>query len=590
MANLIQALADIGEVYLQEEAKLNNAAFGYDNIKVFLCDIENKTIEPSMNVEKDDLVLCRNGSSAASPWLFPNTFFSTEVDKLKKDILNGTKTMLSNFSDEEIAKNEILSKLSKIDENFFDSIGNEIKKLTPLEKIKGKNAPKNNTFFSLSYKGKPVSAYFLNLYEEFLNKEESNSYYGYDILTNSVGVGADADLAFCSVNDLPATMKEREKARVLPVNGNSAKKIKTGFKALRKKLSHNFSNMKIAIIPTIFDKKIELKDVLEILENTAKGNIKDIEFAEEAINYTINAFLEDTAREEGQLPILNTILFYTENQSSVVLNLTIDDILPSYISLISNLLALYGIKAFFFGKEDNIIFLDRLFDNRLEIMNFLLSRTKFNSDTMIEKYSNLILYGSGSGTNSIGQRVEWSKYFNNYYKDRSIDVINRYQNFFNDAELLSETIYFKKEIEMEATEKQDQIKELIYNNVNSNHFVAQNSILKSAYLLGVLSSAIIDWQLAVNKGSSYFSKWLDRCGAINKDKLPIIWEKCDETIKKLRASSGFDSKNINIIKEALVEILPQALMLQKSVKSSYVTLAFAIGGSDFKELKNNKNN
>ena len=31
-------------------------------------------------------------------------------------------------------------------------------------------------------------------------------------------------------------------------------------------------------------------------------------------------------------------------------------------------------------------------------------------------------------------------------------------------------------------------------------------------------------------------------------------------------------------------------MLQKSVKSSYVTLAFAMGGSDFKELKNNKNN
>ncbi|WP_298020153.1 TRIC cation channel family protein [uncultured Campylobacter sp.] len=46
--------------------------------------------------------------------------------------------------------------------------------------------------------------------------------------------------------------------------------------------------------------------------------------------------------------------------------------------------------------------------------------------------------------------------------------------------------------------------------------------------------------------------------------------------------------NIEIMRDILIGILPNAFLSQKRVKSAYVTLAFAMGGSDFtKYIKDN---
>ena len=46
MANLVKAFADIGEVFLQDEKKLRNIVYKYNDVKAFFCDIETKKIEP----------------------------------------------------------------------------------------------------------------------------------------------------------------------------------------------------------------------------------------------------------------------------------------------------------------------------------------------------------------------------------------------------------------------------------------------------------------------------------------------------------------------------------------------------------------
>ena len=131
-------------------------------------------------------------------------------------------------------------------------------------------------------------------------------------------------------------------------------------------------------------------------------------------------------------------------------------------------------------------------------------------------------------------------------------------------------------------------KELISSILKNSEFLKDNEVLQSAYLLGMMSAGLINRQFAISKNSS-FEKWLNNAGVITKELLERIWTKCDETNKKLsNVSRGKRSANIEIMRDILIGILPSAFLSQKRVKSAYVTLAFAMGGSDFtKYIKDN---
>ena len=586
MADIVKILADIGEVYEKEELKLKNGAHKYDKIKVYLCDIATKQIEPNLNISKDDLIICRFGVGANSGNLFPNSqFLSKEVNKDEakfiRGILKSISNLLSFFEPSIIEKDAILSILSSINEEYFVGIIDEIKGLDELKNEKGKKVA---TFFSLSYNGKPVSAYFKQIFENHISVKEQKSSYGYDILTNEKGIGGDANLAFCSVNEMPANM-QFIKSKLLPLSAISAKKVENGFKAIKDKLSHNFYGMKMAILPTILSSSVNLEEIVKILEETSKSDIKDIEIAEEAIKFSIDYYLETTAKKQEILPVLNTILFYTQSNAAIDLKLAIDDVLPSFISYISNLMSRFNIKAFYEKNSgtDETIYLQNLFESRLSVMSFLLSRNKFDLEIMIERYSDLIYYGSVN--KSYAKKLEWSKYFNDFYKERKFENIAKYQNFFNETDVLNKKLVFQKECDLEnLTDKKELIKELIKN----SEFLNQNDALISAYLLGMLSAALINWQLGVNGGVS-FSNWLNDCGSISMENLERIWTKCDEMIRKLKAASGKPNANIENIKECLIEILPQVFSNEKKiVKTSHTTLAFAMGGSNYRKFIKDK--
>ena len=584
MGDIVKIFADIGEIYQKDEKRLKNEAYKYDAIKAYLCDIESKRIEPNLNISKDDLIICRFGVGANSGNLFPNyQFLSKEVNKDEakfiKGVLRSVSNLLSFFEPSDIEKDAILSMLPSINEEYFADIIYEIKGLDEIKKEKGKKVA---TFFSLSYKGKPISAYFKQIFENHISVKEQKSSYGYDILTNEKGIGGDANLAFCSVNEMPANM-QFIKSKPLPLNSISAKKVENGFKAIKDKLSHNFYGMKMAILPTILGSSVNLEEIVKILEETSKSDMKNIEMAEEAIS--INSYLEIAAKKQEKLPVLNTILFYTQSNAAIDLKLAIDDVLPSFISHISNLMAKFDIKAFYEKNSgtDETIYLQNLFEDRLGVMSFLLSRNKFDLEIMIERYSNLICYGSVN--KDYADKLGWSKYFNDFYRQRTIGVIKKYQNFFNEIDVLNKKLVFQKECDLEnLTDKKELIKELIKN----SEFLNQDDALASAYLLGMLSAAMINWQLGVNGGVS-FSNWLNDCGSISRENLEQIWTKCDEMIRKLKAASGKSNSNVENIKECLIEILPQVFFREgKIVKSSHTTLAFAMGGSDYRKFLKDK--
>lgn|GEM_PF-281614 len=620
MGDIITTFAKIGDFYLEDEKRVKNKAYEYSIVRVYLLDIQSKVIEPSLTIPKEDMIITRFGVGANSGNLFPNIYFTNkdvnkDFNKFTKAICKANHNFLSYFNQEQIKNDSILQHLYAIEnpiygslsnmsfatdrvllnlkdyhyhlqmlhqtpQNFFDDKQKDIQALQEHKKEKGDKG-KVTTYLALSYQGKPISAYYKSIYDTHLNTYTDTPLSGYDILDNQEGIGGDANLAFCSTNEMPTKMKSI-KLKLLPLSFANAKKVKIGFDAMDKMLSHNFYGLKMAIMPTLLDNDGSVYgEILTILEDSQKGRISQVEESET----NINEFLEDVAYREKELPVLNTILFYNKNNAAVDVLLQIDDVLPSYISHISDRMGKYNIKAFKNKDEkvgnDETIFMHNLFEDRLEIMNLLLSTIKLDRDILIHKFTELIYWGTMN--KAYAHPIEWSKYFNGYYNGRSIEAIQRYVAFFNDTKKLKGKLILQKEIELMGSDKQEKIEQLL----ESSPFL-DSEVLKSAYLLGMLSSALMSWQYGVSGNSSY-EKWLNNSGMIGKDSLDRIWKKAEETIRKLTSTSGKSSPTVNAIKEVLIEYLSNALINKDVIKSSYVSLAFAMGGSDYSKHIKDKN-
>ncbi|WP_025803944.1 TM1802 family CRISPR-associated protein [Campylobacter corcagiensis] len=183
----------------------------------------------------------------------------------------------------------------------------------------------------------------------------------------------------------------------------------------------------MAILTTFLtDDESIIKDILDILQKTHKGDMDKIKNSEEVIDLV----LENSSISLQNYPVLATILFYEKRNAAVNLFLTIDDVLPSYISYVAKTLAKYNIKAFFSKGAKNTIFLQNLFNDRLEIMQILLTDKKLNLDILLDKCANLINFGTNDLKNK--KPVSWENIFRGYYYSRSIYAINIYIIFFNE--------------------------------------------------------------------------------------------------------------------------------------------------------------
>ncbi len=585
MGDIITTFSKIGSYYLEDEKRVKNKAYEYDIVKVYLFDIETKAIEPHLNILKEDLIITRFGVGANSGNLFPNMFFepkNIKVDyaKFTRGIVKANKNLISYFSEQEIEENQIVKLLMTIDEAFFDDSKEEIQGLEKYKKEKGDKG-KSTTYLSLSYQGRPVSAYFKSIYERHLDSSSEATVRGYDIIDNKEGVGGDANLAFCSVNDLPKNLQSL-KSRLLPLSFENAKKVKIGFDVMDKMLSHNFYGLKMAIMPTVLSMDESVyAEILKILEDVTKGKISEIEESET----NINDYLEGVAKGEKSLPVLNTILFYNKNNAAIDMLLQIDDVLPSYIFHISDKMGYLNIKAFKDKDRkdaENTIYIQNLYHDRLEIMRILLSSAKIDKDILIHKFSELIYWGNIN--KKYAYPIDWSKYFNGYYNGRGIEAIMRYLALFNDTKKLKESFILQKECLLDEIKDE---KEKIIELVKYSEFL-DNEVLKTAYLLGMWSSALINWQYGVTGNSSY-NKWLNNSGAITRVTLERIWKKAEETTRKLHSTTDKGNTTVNNIKELVIQYSTKAFLYKGVVKSSYVSLAFAMGGSDYtKHIKDAK--
>ena len=620
MANLIGALADIGEVYLEEEKEICNEAFkNSSSLKVYLFDIETKELVPSLNIKPEDFIVCRNTKKKAdlsSPYLYPIEKIETNCLKRKKNgdftLKKTISTFLSFFNDDEIKNNSILSLVKNLDDAFLDKCE---------ETLKGISIDKKYTnYLALSCQGNPISKLFPQVFEIFLNKSEPSTSYGYDILANVKGVGADASLLFCSLNEMVdqaasaiKSFAEKEKIRRLPLNEASAKKIRLGFEKL-KNISCDIdgSEIKMAVLPSVLSKdKKTLKKIVRIIENEAeqaKATPEKVRKIENKVMRFLNSTAEEESKDEIKNSVLNTLLFYTKEKSKMVLSLTIDDVLPSYVSFVSGVMGKYNIHSFFkegiLNESDPLekraLFLSNLFknnrirdnkqkvQNQLKTMEFLFSRKKIKTGEIIRLYAEAIVDNGNRPIGSGHRPFLWTEYFRdsyNSYDNFPVPTIERLHSFFNEIDILTETI------SIERKEMKDFTEEELLDIVQSCEFLKQSSMHQAAYLLGVLSQAIFRWQQYIRDDytcQTAFSKFINRNKQITKDKLLEINEECMNTIGNLLLQSR-GNRRVDVASSVLLPILSEAVVYNKIVKKEELTLAFALGGRDFEVYRKLQN-
>lgn len=135
MANLIGALADIGEIYLDREKEIyNETVLETRPIYSYIFDIKTKQLEPFSISSKEKFIICKNGDSTTSPYIYPIADFSKGESwgkKIQSTLFHFTKGVkrkrgkkenklfLDFFTEDEIKNNEILSILSNLDNDFF---------------------------------------------------------------------------------------------------------------------------------------------------------------------------------------------------------------------------------------------------------------------------------------------------------------------------------------------------------------------------------------------------------------------------------------------------------------------------------------
>ncbi len=250
----------------------------------------------------------------------------------------------------------------------------------------------------------------------------------------------------------------------------------------------------------------------------------------------------------------------------------------------------YSIKSFKnreITDSEETIYLQKIIDDRLDIMNLLLSAKKIDKNTLVDKFAQLIYWGNINKTYAFP--VDWERYFNGYYKDRSIESIGRYTEFFTAIKKVKEPFILKKETVLEEIKKSDSSKitqekrvKNIDESFDKSEFIQQNEILQTAYWLGMFSHALINWQKGVNQSNnSSYGKWLNGSGAINEKSLDRIWQKSYDASRKISSTARGGNHVVSYIMERVLDSMSVMKMSQDRAKGSEVSLAFAMGGSDY---------
>ncbi len=570
MADLIKVFRDIGEAYRDETLQNYNQIDSKKIGAIAVVDVADLN-----HIEIFDKEALRNKlflrvTSPNGGNLYPFFFYSP--DKIKDALKKSFKNLKRYIKDE--AQRALVDKIEKASE---------------VEKIKALLAPyekKEHLYLALAYEGKSLYELFPEAAVRYTGevceadfKKEGSSYF-----SEGVEIGYDAGLNFCSVNEMPASMRKRVKYRLLPLGREEACLVRQGFIRVFEAQMFRFSlfGLSYYLLPTLFlfDKRAFFDKLADFAERD-KGNVSGKSALERRLERWV-VRLEETGLSQR---VLFSFLFADKQNNAIDLHHLIEDVAPSRIAkgyaLMNRLRIEEGASRFYPVKtrQKGVLYLRDYIEDGLVAAKLFFGKERIGSmQTLYGWIYRVIFYGDNRENLP---RRELSKVLGGYYAE-AMDFA-AHQRFLDFLQVLGavgfETNnYLYKEERMESVASFSKIAQEKFETVE---LLRQKPRAREFYLLGALAKFVTDWQY--QEGSEALKKYLDAIGSVSMQNADRVFRKIYEASRKY-GMYGNDYDDLLTLYAQIKELLSR----NDTVSLDTANIAFVMGGVDYKRYKENK--
>lgn len=580
MADIVRFFYEYGRFYQKHLEKSFNQIYEKKIDSVVVIDI------PSYKFDIYDLLVVKNRLflyviSPNSGNLFPFVIIADKLfDREKKEKIKsgGLTKSISNM--EKYIKNEDKDDFSKIKENLNFKIIKEI--VEEIKKEKGKQY-----YLALSYNGKFFNELYSYIISEFLNsKKDFVPFEGVCFIENKKEkIGFDAELNFCSVNELPSSLGKTIKPRLLSLSSDAGEIVKLGFNKVFAECNFRLMGMPYILIATVFgDEDIE-QGVFGSIKESKKIDKGDSSLKQrKLLEEDLEEIIKDACNKKYEESILFSFLFYNKNNKEIVLYQTIEDVAPSCIKKavefldkfdidVSNLSKYY--KKTFRENNPQLISLRDYTNDRLVIAKILFGKEKLTDDFMFHSIALKILKGNNQKDE---KKRELSKVISGYYKnDTDFSRHQRILDFLHSIGACKNIFLGGEKVNFNS------LSELVDWKFKNVDLMKNSSIAKEFYLLGMLAQLVIRTQKSKNADNNFKSSlenYLDTIGLINMSNRNRVFSKIIGGAKKYKIYG--DNWDYLLSQYSDVKSIEK---LNEKITIDAANILFVMGSIDYKNLK-----
>ena len=528
-----------------------------------------------VEIIKNRLVLYITSSAGGN--LFPFIFLSEKVFDIESKGKIKKGGIVKSFEN-------MKKYLDKEEQEELETIYDAIKKKKLQEIITqvedDKSNPKDIFYLALSLEHQFFNEKYPSIFQKMIETKGSDiSLDGYCFIDkNAKKIGFDVSLNFCSTNEMSDSMAKVLKPKLLPISNEAGRFVKLGFEKIFNDFKFKLFGLNYILLPTIFDKLLNTEIFDEV--NEAKQN----DYGDKAITerVTLEEDLEELVEELDKKGLTNellfTMLFYEKNNKEIIVSHTIEDIVPTRVSIAKELMKSYDIDASKLSKyekksvkEQNpeIVYIRDYINDRLFLAKLLFGKEKIDNDMFYKILYKKIIFGN----NIEHEKREFSKILNGYYKnDTNFKKHQKLLKFLSDEKLkMGNYIKLGGDMQFENVQELVQWK---FENVE----ILKTQSQREFYVVGMFCRLVIAWQKSKNDNNSSLESYLNTIGTVNSLNIEGVYRKVIDGASKYSVYG----KNYDYLQTLYSDI--KSLQKSEKVSNDKANILFVMGFTDYKNL------
>ncbi len=580
MADIVKFFYEYGKFYQKDLEKSFNQIYDKKIDYVAVIDIPSYKFNIyDFSTVKDRLFLYVISSNSGN--LFPFVIIADKIfdrEENGKIKTGGLRKSISNL--EKYIKDEDKDEFSKI-KAFVDF--DKIKEI-----VNGiQKEPKKQYYLALSYDGKFFNELYGYAVNEFLSsKKKFMPYKGVCFIENNESeIGFDAELNFCSVNEMPSALGKILKPKLLSLSSNAGEIVKLGFNKAFNECNFRLMGMPYILIATVFGDDDLKQEVFELIKDSKKIDKGGSALHQrKLLEEDLEEIIKEVCNRSYDESMLFSFLFYSKNNKEIVLYQTIEDIAPSRIKKVSELLNRFDIdvsnlskyyKKAFRDKNPDLISLRDYINNRLTIAKLLFGKEKLTNNFILHSIALKILKGDNQKEEN---NRELSKVISGYYKnDTDFSRHQRVADFLYSIDACDNICLGGEGVNFES------LKDLIDWKFENVDLMKNNNIGKEFYLLGMMVQHVIRTQKSRNADNDFKSSlenYIDSAGLINMINRNRVFSKTIDGAKKYKVYG--DDWDYLLSQYSNIKSTEK---LDEKMSIDTANILFVMGSIDYKNLK-----